>query len=111
MLLLNYIEKIPGKIFSKLKPKMVDGTLIFPYKIYRLIFHVIGSLVLISVSHILFIYASKWFPVIIFSFLVGWITYQEFYLHPRKYKQKVLIGVVDWLSWVSPFVVYLIILY
>jgi len=111
MLFLDYLDRIPDKVFPQLKPKIVDGFLFFPCKFFREIFHIIGSLLLIILSHILYFYVYINVPIIVFILLVIWITYQEFYLHPKKYNQKLLNGILDWLSWIIPFAVYLFILY
>lgn len=111
MLFLNYLDKIPGKIFPKLKPKMIDGFMHFPCKLCREIFHIIGSLLLIIISYIFYLYIHVKIPIIIFTLLIIWMTYQEFYLHRKKYKQKLVHGLLDWFSWVIPFVIYLFILY
>ncbi len=111
MSFLDYIDNIPGKIFSKLQPRIVDGFLFFPHKFYREIFHIISSLLLIFFSHILYLYVYVSSPIIIFSILGMWMTYQEFFLHPKKYNQKLWNGVLDWSSWIVPFIIYLFYIY
>lgn len=109
--MLDFLDKIPGKIFPKLKPKMVDGFLVFPHKLYREFFHIFGSLILIMISFVLYLYISTNIPIIFFIVLCVWMTYQEFYLHPKKYNQKLIEGIFDWLSRIVPFGIYLFILY
>jgi hypothetical protein len=111
MSLLNYLDNIPGKIFPKLRVRKVDGVFIFPHKLFREVFHVIGALILILISYLLYIYMNTNIPIIIFIVFGIWITYQEFYLHPKKYNQELSISILDWSSWMIPFIVYLIFLY
>lgn len=111
MSLLDYTDDIPGKIFPKLKSRMVDGYLYFPHKLYREIFHILGSFLIIVFSYILYLYLSINVPIIIFSLWSVWMTYQEFYLHPKKYNQKLPESILDWSSWIIPLIIYLVILY
>ena len=111
MSFLDYIDDIPGKIFPRLKSRMVDGYLYFPHKLYREFFHILGSFLIISFSYILYLYVSVYVPVIIFLLWSAWMTYQEFYLHPKKYNQKLLESILDWSSWIIPLIIYLVILY
>lgn len=111
MSFLDFLDRIPDKIFPQLKPKIVNGFLFFPFRWCREIFHIVGSFVLIIISYILYLHVYKNAPIIVFALLGVWMTYQEFYLHPKKYNQKLLEGMFDWSSWIIPFIIYLIFLY
>jgi len=101
MLSFTFLEKLPNKIFPHLQSKNYAL-----YIIWRELCHLTGSLFLILISYFLkpLIPAAS---IIIFVVLLLWMTYQEFYLHPKKYDQKLWKGILDWLSWIAPFVIYL----
>lgn len=111
-----------AKRFKFIKFKGVDGIpdFLWPslkqntrvrYLMWREVCHVTSSVILLILS--LYIATRVSFPVtvLVFTLLAGWITFQEFYLHPRKYGQKSLKGMLDWGAWVLPFAVYFITLY
>lgn len=111
MNILDYLDKIPGKIFPVLEPKERNGVLVFPHKFVREVFHIIGSCLLIGISYSLSIFVYSNTPFVVFIGLSIWITYQEFYLHPQKYNQKIGEGVLDWMSWIVPFSIFILIFY
>lgn len=76
------------------------------YVAWRAVLHVACSLVVIGGSHILGLMYGHDVPRYTFIVLVIVITYVEFYLHPKIYHQKLLKGIVDWCSWIVPFVLY-----
>ncbi len=97
MNILETIEKIPDLIIPSLKQRNYAV-----YTFWREICHITGSLVLLLVATLLGFTAV----VIIFIVLGLWMTYQEFYLHPKKYNQPLWKGITDWLSWILPFIIY-----
>lgn len=111
MSILDFFERLPGKLFPALEPTMVNGILVFPYKYIREIFHIAGAIVIIGISHILFTLKYKYAPLVFFIALGIWMTYQEFYLHVQKYNQPIGEGLLDWASWMVPFSIYLVIIY
>jgi hypothetical protein len=84
----------------------------FGYKLiaYRQVFHLFGALLFILVAT----FVSKRFfgsdvalYILLFS-AVALVTFQEFYLHPRRYHQHLPKGVIDWLAWVVPIGVFVL---
>jgi|GEM_PF-3555261 len=76
------------------------------YVAWRTYCHILGSVVLVYGSHLLALITGYTVPFYIFLLLVVWMTYQEFYLHPKRYKQKLWKGILDWFSWILPFTFY-----
>jgi hypothetical protein len=80
----------------------------FKLDAYRQIFHLAGSIFFLVVAA----YLSQTFfrsPYAIYTFLVAalfLVTFQEFYLHRRMYRQLWRKGFVDWLAWCIPIGVY-----
>ncbi len=86
------------------------GRLGYKLILYRELFHFIGSVFVIVLATLL---SKKIFgsDVTIYLLLYGAIvalTFQEFYVHPRHYGQRAGKGVLDWLVWVVPMVIYLL---
>lgn len=103
MSFLSTIEQIPDRLLPGLDAKS------YPlYVCWREVCHIFGSLILLGISHLLFTYSLYNIPVVVFLILLAWMTYQEFYLHPKLYGQKLWKGILDWLSWVVPFTLYFI---
>lgn len=95
------IDGIPDLVFPGL-----DKRSPFLYVCWQEFCHVLGSLLLIALSHLALVYTSYDAPRAVFILLALWMTFQEFYLHPKKYGQPLWKGILDWLSWVLPFLVY-----
>ncbi len=102
----EFLEKVPDLIAPNLKAK--NPSLYF---LWREVCHVTGSIILIFLSYILLIKTNYNIIPPLFLFLFVWMTYQEFYLHPKKYNQKLYKSIADWLAWITPFVLYLIFFY
>jgi len=93
--------------------KIKKGHFGYALLFYRGTFHFIGALLFIvsitliskqffnSDTALYFLLASAIFA----------LTYQEFYLHPKKYKQITQKGILDWMTWVIPMVVYLVLFF
>ena len=85
------------------------GHLGYLLSLYRSLFHVIGSITVIVVvtyvSHTLF--GSETALKILFATCIFLVSYQEFYLHRKRYRQLWRKGVLDWLTWVVPIGLYL----
>ena len=97
----TFIENIPNKIFPKLRKKS------YPlYVLWREICHIIGSFILMEISHIMELFIPK-VSLFFFILLILWMTYQEFYVHPRKYNEEIWRSTLDWFSWVIPFGIYI----
>lgn len=106
MSLLDSLDRIPDRVFPRLEARNYQL-----YIFWREVCHFIGTCLLIVLSQVLFIYVSAYVPIIVFILLGGWMTYQEFWLHPRKYDQKLWNGLLDWSVWIIPFIMYILILY
>ncbi len=80
----------------------------FKLDAYRQIFHLAGSILFLASAAYL---SQRLFgsTVALYAFLfaaVAFISFQEFYLQRRTYKQLWLKGVVDWLAWCTPMGIY-----
>lgn len=84
----------------------------FGYKLlmYREAFHFVGALLFIALAT----YVSRHFfgsdvaLRVLFITAVIAISFQEFYLHPRRYGQRFRKSLLDWMVWVIPMGTYLV---
>jgi hypothetical protein len=85
------------------------GRMGYKLTLYREVFHFIGSIIFIAGSTLLSnnLFGSEAALYALFIAAVLALSYQEFYLHPRRFGQHAGKGVVDWLVWVIPMVLYL----
>lgn len=85
------------------------GRLGYKLIMYRQAFHFIGSIIFITLATILSdrLLGSEAALYFLLFVAIAALTYQEFYLHPRRYGQHFRKGAVDWLVWVTPILVYL----
>ncbi len=104
--LLDTLDQIPDRLFPHLQEKSVAL-----YVLWREVCHLAGSLGAIGISHLFFLTLHPFAPLVVGFALVFWITYQEFFLHARKYHQPRWKGVLDWFVWILPFSFYLLTLY
>jgi hypothetical protein len=83
----------------------------FGYKLslYRSVFHFIGSVLFIYLAALISktLWGSDIALYILFCAAIAALTYQEFYLHPKRYGQHIQKSIADWLTWVTPIVIYL----
>lgn len=85
------------------------GRLGYKLNMYRQAFHFAGSILVIVIATLLsdrFLGSEVALYVLLFMAIAA-LTYQEFYLHPRRYGQHIRKGALDWLVWVTPILVYL----
>ncbi|HQT82819.1 MAG: hypothetical protein B7W98_01185 [Parcubacteria group bacterium 20-58-5] len=80
----------------------------FKLDAYRQVFHLAGSILFLSTAAYL---SQRLFgsPNAIYVFLaiaIGFITFQEFYLQRKTYRQLWRKGILDWLTWCVPMGVY-----
>lgn len=75
--------------------------------VYREFFHLFGSLIAISITNFLITRFSILNGVVFLAFVVYFISLQEFYIHPKYYKQTMLKSAIDWTVWIVPIVVYI----
>lgn len=80
----------------------------FKLDAYRQIFHLLGSILFLTISA----YLSESFfggdraMYVFLTIAVLFISFQEFYLHRRMYQQLWKKGIVDWLTWCVPLGIY-----
>ena len=83
----------------------------FGYKLlaYREAFHFVGAILFITsaalVSRVVF-GSDMALYVLLFAAIIA-LTYQEFYVHPRKYGQRTQKGITDWFTWVIPMMLFM----
>jgi hypothetical protein len=108
MSILDSLDKIPDRIIPGLEKRNYLALAEPPvlYVLWRELCHCVISVLIVLSSHLLAKYLDFNFPLVVGIALVIWMTYQEFYLHPRKYGQKLWNGILDWSSWTAPFIVY-----
>ncbi len=84
----------------------------FGYKltIYRGTFHLLGSIVSIVLATLISqkLFGSEMALYSLMTLMIVGIFVQEFYWQPRQLGQLRYKGVVDWLTWVTPILIYLI---
>ena len=117
----DFLIRLPDKLF--IIPHKIDGELIFgersynyfiennhfAIKMWREIFHLAGSILVVIISRFISnITGFKKLDIVILLALILFITFQEFYLHPKYYNQKLYEGILDWLFWVGPIIYYFI---
>jgi len=85
------------------------GRLGYKLSLYRGVFHFIGSILFIFLATLISktFFGSETALYVLFCAAIAALTYQEFYLHPKRYGQHLKKGVADWLTWVIPVVIYL----
>jgi len=80
----------------------------FKLDVYRQLFHLAGSILFLTVAAYLSqsLFGSE---NAIYAFLIAavvLISFQEFYLHRRMYRQLWKKGIIDWLTWCVPMGIY-----
>lgn len=78
-------------------------------ELYRSVFHVLGSVAVIVLAAFLSqdVFGTKIALYTVLCLTAVFIAFQEFYLQPRTFRQLWRKGIIDWLGWVAPIVVYL----
>ncbi|MDQ5901700.1 MAG: hypothetical protein QG580_415 [Patescibacteria group bacterium] len=76
--------------------------------LWRQVFHVFGSVVIILIADFLFRKVSFFNGFIFLGLFVFLMFIQEFYLHPHHYEQKFTKGLVDFISWILPIIIYIL---
>lgn len=80
---------------------------------YREAFHLVGAILFIMIATYLahtFLESDAALVVLMIAAIAA-ITFQEFYLHPRYYRQHLPKSVSDWLTWVVPISIYTVTLF
>jgi hypothetical protein len=75
---------------------------------YRELLHFLGSILFIVSATLISedLFGSEIALYVLLGAAIIALSYQEFYLHPKLYKQHVRKGLIDWFTWVMPMVTY-----
>jgi hypothetical protein len=84
------------------------GRIGFKLVLYRQVFHFIGSVIFLALAAALSkdIFGTDTALYVLLVAAILALTYQEFYVHPRKYGQHTPKGLADWFTWVMPMLLY-----
>jgi len=84
------------------------GRLGYKLTLYRETFHFIGSILFIMSATFLSknFFGSEAALYVLLWTAIAALSFQEFYVHPKKYGQRAKKGVIDWLTWVVPIALY-----
>ena len=96
----KYIFEFPERLFPNLRE--------YSYPLYfswRQLCHALGALLLIIILD--FLPISKKIVIEIVIVFIFYMGYQEFYIHPKYYDQKILKSIIDWSSWCIPLFIYI----
>ena len=86
------------------------GRLGYKLTLYRETFHFIGSVIFIMLATLLSkrLFGSEAALYVLLAAAIAALSFQEFYVHPKNYGQHARKGIIDWLTWVTPMVLYLL---
>lgn len=86
------------------------GRLGYKLMLYRQTLHFIGSLLFITAAGLVSqdLFGSEIALYVLLGAAIIALSFQEFYLHPKLYKQRTRKGLIDWFTWVMPMVLYII---
>lgn len=88
--------------------KYGPGRIGFKLVCYRGTFHFVGSILFIILATFItktLFDSDTALYVLLFTAIISF-SYQEFYLHPKRYGQHANKGITDWLTWVVPMLMY-----
>jgi hypothetical protein len=76
---------------------------------YRSFFHILGSLLFILFATLVSqdLFGNEIALYVLFAMAAFALIYQEFFLQPRTFGQLRIHGIIDVLSWIIPFIIYL----
>jgi Na+/H+ antiporter NhaD/arsenite permease-like protein len=93
---------------ARYQQKYGDGRYGFRLDAYRQLFHLAGSILfLVSAAYLSQMFFGS--TVALYAFLIAavlFISFQEFYLQRRTYRQLWRKGILDWLTWCVPIGLY-----
>ncbi|MEX0930988.1 MAG: hypothetical protein WDZ68_01705 [Candidatus Paceibacterota bacterium] len=127
----DYIETLPDRLYpfaSEIEGRWVRGResytlavkhaltkygvgrLGYKLVVYRQTFHFIGSILFLIIATVIsnVLFGSESALIILLCVAVALISFQEFYLHPKRYGQLRHKGVADWFVWMTPIALYAI---
>lgn len=76
--------------------------------VYREVFHLLASIFLVYVAHILGKNFGTLNGIAFIILIVTSISFQEFYIHPKYYHQRTVKTITDWVVWMVPVLVYIL---
>lgn len=96
------------KAVARHERKYGAGHIGYGLNCYRSIFHVLGSIMLIVLATLIAkdYFGSERVLYALLALVVVGMGFQEFYLHPKRYRQLRSKGILDWLSWSVPIGLY-----
>ena len=102
-------QKAYAKRLTFYRSRLGPGHIGYRLFLYRQFFHFLGSILFIISATLISksLFGSRVALYILLIIAVCAISYQEFYLHPRLYKQLWTKSVGDWLSWIVPIGLYI----
>lgn len=126
-----YCESIPDRLYPfthEIEGKLVRGresyhkaveqaiekfgpnSLGYKIQFYRGAWHFFGSVIFIIIATLISkeLFGSDIAIYLLLGIAILFLFIQEFYSHPRRYKQPRRKCYTDWLTWVIPMVLYLI---
>jgi hypothetical protein len=76
---------------------------------YRAAFHFLGSVIFIVFAALVSqnLFGSETALYVLIAAATIALFFQEFYSHPKRYGQLRRKGVIDWLTWVTPMMIYI----
>ena len=76
--------------------------------LWRAVFHLGGSVFLVFIADIMFKSMSFFNGFAFLVLVVVAVTVQEFYLHPHYYNQKPQKGIINFVTWMLPILLYIL---
>lgn len=94
--------------FARYQRKYGLGHYGFKLDAYRQLFHLTGSILFLIVAAYLsqFLFGSSNALYVFLVAAILFISFQEFYLQRRAYRQLWRKGILDWLTWCVPMAIY-----
>jgi hypothetical protein len=82
----------------------------YTLSLYRGLFHLVGALIIIFGAAILsqYFFGSAAALYLVLGITAAFITFQEFYLQRRIYRQLWRKGIADWVTWMAPISLYVL---
>ncbi|MES2006673.1 MAG: hypothetical protein V4436_01030 [Patescibacteria group bacterium] len=86
------------------------GRLGYRLMFYRETFHFLGSILFIISATVISknLFGSDAALYVLLLAAIVALAFQEFYVHPKSFGQRTQKGIADWLVWVAPMVIYLL---
>ena len=100
----SYLHAL-NKAFETYGPHRLGYKLI----VYRATFHFLGAVLFIIFATLISqkLFGSETALYVLLGAAIVALYFQEFHSHPKRYGQSRQKGMVDWLTWVIPMVIYI----